>query len=107
MQMQTYDVVISRVERVQQTRRAPTASKDDQRLLAWVVRELRTRCAILVGDVPESPCASHEREERDFARGGKETLPSRELGGRAEGESAHERKSESCIVSKRCSSTHG
>ena len=46
-------------------------------------------------------CTSYEREEHDFARGGKETLPSRELGGRAEGESAHARKSESRIVSKK------
>lgn len=51
MQMQTYNVVISRVERVQQTRRAPTAPKDNQRLPAWVVRKLRPRCTILVGEL--------------------------------------------------------
>ena len=40
-------------------------------------------------DVPESPWASYEREERGFARGGKETLPSRELGGRRRRGSLH------------------
>ena len=56
----TYDVVLRRVELLEETGGAPTTPEDNQSLLCWIVRKLWARSAFLVGDIVEaSPGDDH------------------------------------------------
>jgi len=56
----THDVVLCRIEFLEETGGAPTTPKDDQSLLCWVMRKLGARSAFLMSDIIEaSPGDDH------------------------------------------------
>lgn len=58
--MQTYDIVISCVQFLQKTGRAPATTQNNKGLFCWIVRKLFTRRPVLLGDVVEQSTATND-----------------------------------------------
>ena len=50
----TYDVVVCRVEFLEETGGTPATSEDDEGLLRWIMWKLRARCTFLMSDIIET-----------------------------------------------------
>ena len=72
----TYHVVVNRVQRVQQTRRAPSTAAYYERLLRRVVRELIAWCPVLLREIVER-AAGCESDEGDCSSRLQKALPQR------------------------------
>ena len=75
--MGTYNVVILRVQRVQQTRRTPSASKDHDCLLSGVVWLLGAGSTVLVSDIVEETACGDNGEKSDATGCLQDALPAR------------------------------